>query len=156
MRAIVLIGIGMLVDGAYFISLWRSEARATFGMRILQLQIGDAASGRRLETGQAFRRWVALASWLTIAGSSTAIGGASGVIGLVWLLWALILLLTTVSSPTKQGLHDRFAETAVVRQVGSSNSLVVGCLVIVVLLFGALALAVVLSFGVLAALGGAS
>ena len=124
-------------------------------MRILQLQVGDAASGRRLETGQAFRRWVALASWLTIAGSSTAIGGTSGVLGLVWLLWALILLLTTVSSPTKQGLHDRFAETAVVRRVGSSNSLVVGCLVIVVLLFGALALAVVLSFGVLAALGGA-
>jgi uncharacterized RDD family membrane protein YckC len=152
-RALVLIVIGIAVDAAYFISLWRSDARATLGMRILQLQIGNAADGRRLDTGQAFRRWVALASWLSIAGSSTGIGGASGVIGLIWLLWALLLLLTTVSSPTKQGLHDRFAETAVVRRVGSSNSLVVGCLVIVVLLLGALALAVFIAFGVLAAFG---
>ena len=155
-RAVVLIVIGILVDAAYFLTLWRSEARATLGMRLLQLQVGNAADGRRLDPGQAFRRWVALASWLSIAGSSTTIGGASGIIGLIWLAWALILLLTTISSPTKQGLHDRFAETAVVRRVGSSNSLVVGCLVIIVLLFGALALAVFISFGVLAALGGSS
>ena len=35
--------------------------------------------------------------------------------GLVQLLWYLILLGTTVSSPTKQGIHDKQAHTMVVK-----------------------------------------
>jgi len=80
---------------------------------------------------------------------TTSLAGLTGLIGFAW---AVVLLLTTISSPTKQGLHDRFANTAVVRPAGASSSVIIGCLVIVVLLFAALALAVIVSFGVLAPL----
>jgi uncharacterized RDD family membrane protein YckC len=148
-RPIVGLLIGAAIDAAYFMLLWTSAARATLGMRVLNLQVGNAFDGRRLETGQAFRRWVALGSWISIAGVTTSLAGITGLIGFAW---AVVLLLTTISSPTKQGLHDRFANTAVVRPAGASSSVIIGCLVIVVLLFAALALAVIVSFGVLAPL----
>ena len=31
-------------------------------------------------------------------------------VGLLQFVWQLVLLVTTYSSPTKQGLHDKFAE----------------------------------------------
>ena len=49
-------------------------------------------------------------------------------------VWELILLATTASSPTKQGLHDRMANTALVQPVGAQTPAVT-CLVIVVALF---------------------
>ena len=48
---------------------------------------------------------------------------------LIELLWAIILLITTATSPTKQGLHDRFANTALVRPSGQGTSgLATACL----------------------------
>ena len=38
------------------------------------------------------------------------IGSAAG------MLWAVLLLGTTITSPTNQGLHDRFGRTYVVRR----------------------------------------
>jgi uncharacterized RDD family membrane protein YckC len=144
--AIIGLVIGIVVDATYFIQFWTTEARATLGMRILNLQVGNAFDGRRLDMGQAFRRWVALGSWISAAGITTSLAGVTGLIGL---LWALVLLVTTTTSPTKQGLHDRFANTAIVRPDGSSNSLVVGCMVIVV----AILAIILLSFVALILLG---
>ena len=39
----------------------------------------------------------------------------------VGLAWAVALLVTTVSSPTKQGLHDRFAGSAIVQPTGATG-----------------------------------
>jgi uncharacterized RDD family membrane protein YckC len=34
---------------------------------------------------------------------------------LLSLVWAIVLLITTAQSPTKQGLHDRYAKSVVVK-----------------------------------------
>jgi uncharacterized RDD family membrane protein YckC len=125
-----LLGIGL--DALYFIAFWTSDGRATVGMRILKLQMGNAFDGRKLDLGQAGRRWIALGSWLSAFGYSTV---AAGYAGTLLLIWSVILLATTISSPTKQGLHDRFANSAVVQPVGGGgNGIVLACLLIIGLL----------------------
>jgi hypothetical protein len=53
------------------------------------------------------------------AGYSQASAGFSGT---ALLLWSIVLLVTTAVSPTKQGLHDRFANSAIVQPIGGSSS----------------------------------
>jgi uncharacterized RDD family membrane protein YckC len=120
----------VVLAALYFIGSWTGGRRATLGQRIFQLQVGNAVDGRPLRTEQAIRRWLGLGDFLALLSlipGQAALGGLS-------LLWALVLLITTASSPTKQGLHDKFAESAVVRPVTAGNGLVIACLVILVAL----------------------
>lgn len=119
--------IGAAIDFVYFAFLWSSEARATLGMRLMRLQIGNAADGRTLEMPQAARRWLAMGSWLSLGGLLPVLGG---LVGLAQLGWYIVLLVTTGSSPTRQGIHDRFAETAVVQRGEAPNAVLIGCLVV--------------------------
>ena len=80
--------------------------------------------------GQAVVRWVALGSWIQVL---ALLPGFGGLLGLVSLVWAVVLLVTTVSSPTKQGLHDRFAGSAIVQPIGRDGP-VIPCLILLVLL----------------------
>ncbi len=116
----------------YFVWTWRSSARATPGMRLLKLQVGNAFDGRTLTTDQAVRRWVALGEPLALLSVVPALVGIGG---LVVLGWSLTLLFTTATSPTKQGLHDRFANSAMVEPIGVGNAALVGCVVLLVLVF---------------------
>lgn len=120
------------MHAAYFIVSWTSSGRATPGMRLLKLQVGNAVDGNRMTSSQAVRRWFAYGVWLSSFGLVLDVVAPVGLVGLVW--W-LVLLFTTASSPTKQGIHDRFANTAVVRpQGGSSTALVLGCILLIVAL----------------------
>ena len=56
---------------------------------------------------------------------------AAGLGSLLLFVWAIVLLITTATSPTKQGLHDKLANSAVVRPVSAGNGWVIACLVIV-------------------------
>jgi uncharacterized RDD family membrane protein YckC len=136
------------ISFAYFVWGWTSGARATPGMRLLRLQVGNASDGRTLTLDQAVRRWIALGDLLAIA---SAIPALSDLSVLASLGLYIVLLLTTVASPTKQGLHDRFAGSAVVEPVGlSSTGPVVGCIVLLVVVFvilPAIALAALIFLG---------
>jgi hypothetical protein len=56
-----------------------------------------------------------------------------GLASLAQFVWVIVLFVTTVRSPTKQGLHDRFANTAIVRPSNQSSSgLATTCLIIVI------------------------
>jgi len=124
--------ISLGVELLYFVLLWTSGARATLGMRLLSLQVANAADGATLSRSQAVRRWIALGQWLSLLTYVPVIGWLSG---LVQLVWYLVILGSTASSATKQGVHDRFVGSAVVQpRGGSSNGLVVGCLVIIAIL----------------------
>jgi uncharacterized RDD family membrane protein YckC len=123
--------IAIVVEAVYFIGFWMSSGRATLGMRLFNLQVGNFADGTKLRTEQAAKRWFAYGSWAGLAGL-VPIAGAF--VGLLQLAWTLVLLVTTASSPTKQGLHDRFAETAVVRPASAGNGLAITCLVVFVAL----------------------
>jgi hypothetical protein len=63
--------------------------------------------------------------------------------GGVLFVWMIVLLITTATSPTKQGLHDRFANSAVVRPTNAGNTAVVACLVIVLILVALTVLSIV-------------
>lgn len=131
-RTPVYAALSLLVHAAYFVVSWTSSGRATPGMRLLKLQVGNAFDGNPMTSSQAVRRWFAYGVWLSTFGLVLDVVAPVGLVGFVW--W-LVLLITTASSPTKQGIHDRFANTAVVRpQGGSSTALVLGCILLIVVL----------------------
>jgi uncharacterized RDD family membrane protein YckC len=137
----------LVISFAYFVWGWRTTARATPGMRLLKLQIGNASDGRTLTLEQAIRRWFALGDLLGLLYlipelfvMATIASGA----------YALILLITTITSPTKQGLHDRLADTAVVEPAGIGTSgLVLGCaaVALIVLILPIVAIVALLFLG---------
>jgi uncharacterized RDD family membrane protein YckC len=123
--------IQLVIDAAYFTLLWASGGRATIGMRLLKLQVGDATTGNRIPIATAFRRWLAFGAWVQLIGFVPTL---VAVAGLGVFAWQLVLLVTTASHPQKMGLHDRFANTAMVRPANAGNAagIVIGCLVIFV------------------------
>jgi uncharacterized RDD family membrane protein YckC len=125
---IVLLAVGF----AYFILFWTGRRHATPGMRLFKLQVGNAFDGRTLDRGQAVRRWAGLGYPLALLSIVPALGSiGSG----ITFLWMLALLVSTLASPTKQGLHDRFANSAVVGPAGGSgNALAIGCVLLLVVM----------------------
>ncbi len=108
-----------LLVGAYFIYTWVAM-RGTAGMKVLGMQIGHQSDGRTLTYQQAALRFALIFGPGFIAGLLSAFVLALGLIAsLVSLVWFIILLVTTAQSPTKQGLHDRYAETMVVKAARS-------------------------------------
>jgi uncharacterized RDD family membrane protein YckC len=113
--ATLVVGIvGLLVSAGYFVYMWTSM-RATLGMRLLGMQIGNAGDGNTITTNQAIRRYVALAAPGIIAQVFSPIPLIGGVIALLGIFWYIYLLYTTANSPTKQGWHDKFANTQIVK-----------------------------------------
>ena len=110
--------INLAISVAYFVYTW-TAMRGTVGMKALGMQIGNAQDGKTLSMDQALRRALilfgpgavaqALGSWpsLGILFSLAAFG------------WFIYLLYTTAVSPTKQGFHDKFASTMVVKAARS-------------------------------------
>lgn len=106
--------IGLVISAAYFIYTWTSM-RATIGMRALGMQIGNAGDGKTLTTDQAVRRYLALAAPSILAQVLSPLPAIGFVISLLALAWFIFLIYTTANSPTKQGWHDVFANTQVVK-----------------------------------------
>jgi uncharacterized RDD family membrane protein YckC len=119
----------VLLGAVYFTFSWSGGRRATVGQRLFHLQVGNAFDGRSLSTEQAVRRWVALGSFL---GLLAFIRPLSGLGSLAQFVWVVILLISTATSPTKQGLHDRFANSAVVKPSGQGTSgIAMACLLVI-------------------------
>ena len=110
--------------------MWTGSDQATLGMRLFNLRVGNAADGRPLTMAQAAVRWLALGLWIN--GASILPSPLPGIIGLFGLLWYLALLISTVTSPTRQGIHDRAAGSGMVQPVGREGP-VMPCLVLFVL-----------------------
>jgi uncharacterized RDD family membrane protein YckC len=132
------------VYALYFIGFWTSDGRATLGMRLFNLQVGQAADGRTLTVGQAVIRWAALGYPFSLLSIMPVL--AIPVSGLL-LIWEIVLLVSTAVSPTRQGLHDRVAGSAMVAPEGNEGP-VIPCLVLAIILF--LVLPVVAIIGLLA------
>lgn len=114
----------------YFIGFWTGGGRATPGMRLFHLQVGQAADGRTLTVGQALVRWAALGYPFSLLGIVPWLAlPASGLL----LLWEVLLLASTAMSPTRQGIHDRLAGSAMVAPEGNEGP-VIPCLVVAVIL----------------------
>ena len=130
LTAIVLTGVSFL----YFVGLWTAGSAATVGMRSIGMRIVTAPGGRPFGIGPAVIRWVAFGYPFSLLSLIPVVGEVASyaLIG-----WIIVLLLTTAMSDTNQGLHDRWAGSAVVRRLGAGMGCVaVGCLLIVVILVG--------------------
>jgi uncharacterized RDD family membrane protein YckC len=110
--------ISVLIGAGYFVYTWTSM-RATVGMRALGMQIGNAADGATLTQDQAIRRYLALAAPGIVGGALSGLPVIGFLLSLVSLGWVIYLLYTTAQSPTKQGFHDVFAGTMVVKAAKS-------------------------------------
>lgn len=106
--------ISAAISAAYFIYTWTSM-RGTVGMKVLGMQIGNAGDGKTLTMDQATRRWLVIALPGILAQVVWVVPAIGALIGLVAFGWFIYLLWTTYSSPTKQGFHDKFANTMVVK-----------------------------------------
>jgi len=117
---LILAIVSLVVSGAYFMYTW-TAMRGTVGMKALGMQIGNAGDGKTLTMEQAVRRWIALGAPFGIAQALNPLPGIGILLGLVALGWFIYLLWTTYSSPTKQGFHDTFATTMVVKAARSAG-----------------------------------
>ncbi len=117
---LILAIVSLVVSGAYFMYTW-TAMRGTVGMKALGMQIGNAGDGKTLTMDQAVRRWIALGAPFGIAQALNPLPGIGILLGLAAFAWFIFLLWTTYSSPTKQGFHDHFANTMVVKAARSAG-----------------------------------
>jgi uncharacterized RDD family membrane protein YckC len=122
--------LSVAVGLVYFAGSWSGGRRATIGQRLFSMQVGNAFDGRPLTLEQAIRRWLGYGQFLALFSFEVTLAGVAGLIQVGWLV---ALLVTTASSPTKQGLHDRLAGTAIVRPTEAGRGLAVGCLAVIVI-----------------------
>lgn len=106
--------VGLVISGAYFLYTW-TAMRGTVGMKVLGMQVGNSGDGKTLTMEQAVRRWIALGAPFTLAQAFQPAPAIGELIGLAAFGWFIYLLWTTYSSPTKQGFHDKFANSMVVK-----------------------------------------
>lgn len=109
---------GLVISGAYFVYMW-TKMRGTLGMMVIGLQLGNESDGSNITMNQAITRWALLFGPSSIAQAANAAPGIGFLISLVALGWVIALLVTTAQSPTKQGLHDRYAKTIMVKAARS-------------------------------------
>lgn len=107
--------LNLAVSAGYLIYTWVAM-RATLGMKVLGMQVGHEADGRTIDYSQAAIRYAVLFGPYIVATMLGAfVFGLGLVLQLLGIVWFIVLLVTTAQSPTKQGLHDRYARTMVVK-----------------------------------------
>lgn len=105
----------LAVSFGYFGYCW-VMLRATPGMKLLSLQVGDQADGRPVAWDQALLRWFLLGIPAALVTFAIVVPSLLGlVLGIIGFLWLVGLLYTMARSTAVQGLHDRRARTIVVR-----------------------------------------
>lgn len=126
---VTLIGVG--ISFLYLVGLWTSSGGATIGMRGLRMRVVDATTGDGLTLSAAVKRWLMIGGPLSLL---AVVPGLEAFIGIVAVALPFILLLTTVADERHQGLHDRVAQSLVIRSTssGSGATFVAGCLVVVI------------------------
>jgi uncharacterized RDD family membrane protein YckC len=139
---------GLAIQAAYFLWFWTGGRRATPGQRVFNVQVGNAFDGQPLSMTQAMARWLAMGWWLNLLlilpffGLAVAAYAAS-------VVWWIVLVISVALSPTRQGLHDRIARSALVRPAGPTSRWAIGCawifiaLVVFELIVGALFISLV-------------
>jgi hypothetical protein len=88
-------------------------------MKVLGMQIGHERDGSTITMNQAVTRWLLLGAPFSVAQLLNPWPGLGLIISLLSLVWLIALLVTTAQSPTKQGLHDKYAHTMVVKAARS-------------------------------------
>jgi uncharacterized RDD family membrane protein YckC len=140
--------IGLALEFIYFIGFWTSGGQATPGMRGLKMKVVDAATGGTLSLTAATKRWVALGWPLGLLAIVPALQSINGVAQFALLLF---LFFTAITNDRRQGLHDKWANSLVIRSTTSGDgATVVGCLLLIVIVVGFTIIAVSVLFAAMA------
>jgi uncharacterized RDD family membrane protein YckC len=104
------------LSGAYFVISWL-RAGWTPGQRIFRIAVRGASPATGVGPRQAILRWALLGAPLGLASALTV---SLPLLFLVVLVasfaWFVVLIVTTLFSRTRRGLHDRLSDTAVFRR----------------------------------------
>lgn len=112
---VVLLVLYAAFSALYFIYTW-TKLRGSPGMRVLGLEVLNAADGAALTQPQAIRRWLFLFGPFVLGQVATfVLGGLGTLLSLVLFGYVLYLLYTTANSPTRQGFHDVQSSTVVIK-----------------------------------------
>ena len=113
--ALIVVIVNLVISIGYFVWCWSSR-RMTVGMQLLGLQIGSESDGSTITTNQALVRWVVPGAPGRPRERLVVLVGRLGfLLSLVGLIWIIALLVSIAQSPTKQGYHDRYAHTIMVK-----------------------------------------
>jgi uncharacterized RDD family membrane protein YckC len=114
--ALILLIINVAIGAVYFIYTW-TTMKASPGQRILGLMTVNDSDGSALTTNAAISRYLVMfAPGYVAALASNVIGGTVGLLlSLVGLGWTIYLLYTTANDPKRQGFHDKYAHSVVVK-----------------------------------------
>lgn len=105
-----------VISLAYFGYLWMT-LRATMGMKLLGVEVGDESDGRSVSSRQALIRWVMLGIPSVLASLAVYVPSVVAMmLSVIGTAWLVLLLYTITKSPTNQGLHDRYAHTVTVKR----------------------------------------
>lgn len=110
--------VSLAISAVYYVYTW-TTMRASPGHKILGMQVGNAVDGSTLTQEQAIRRWAVLFAPFSISQVAYVAPTIGMIVGLLTLGYAIYLLWTTAQSPTKQGFHDKVANTVVVKAARS-------------------------------------
>jgi uncharacterized RDD family membrane protein YckC len=93
--------VSLLIHAAYFVGFWAARGQ-TPGMMLLRLRVVRADTGQPVDASTALLRFLPFAVTL---------------VPLIGVLAALLIAVTTAIDQRKQGIHDRLANTMVVREL---------------------------------------
>jgi uncharacterized RDD family membrane protein YckC len=112
---VIVTAINLVISIGYWVFSW-STRRMTVGMQLLGLQIGSETDGSTITTNQAIVRWAFLGvPGLLASVASYWSDGLGALLSLIGFIWLIALLVSIAQSPTKQGYHDRYAKTVMVK-----------------------------------------
>jgi uncharacterized RDD family membrane protein YckC len=118
---VVVLVIDVLLAGIYFVYTW-TNLKASPGQRLIGLMTVNEADGAVLTFNQALARFVIMFAPGYVASlASTVIPGFLGLLlSLAGLAWTIFLIYTTANDPKRQGFHDHYAHTVVIRPSAAS------------------------------------
>lgn len=113
-RALAMAILSVVISAIYFVGSWVARS-ATPGQGLLGIRVRQVRGGPLL-IGQAVARWLLLMGPLGLGALlSITLPQLRPSIDPVTIAWSLLLLVTTLRSSTRQGLHDRAAGSVVIR-----------------------------------------
>jgi uncharacterized RDD family membrane protein YckC len=114
--SVVVLVIDVLLAGIYFIYTW-TNMKASPGQRILGVMTVSEVDGSALTFNAALARFVIMFAPGYIASlASTVVPGILGLLlSFAGLAWTIFLVYTTANDPKRQGFHDHYAHSYVIK-----------------------------------------
>jgi hypothetical protein len=121
LRSVVDAVVATAVAGAYFVGSWLAF-RGTPALRLVRARVERADGGGRLALGSAFKRWLMLGAPFGLLSTLVLpMPWLGAILAVVIAFWNLVLLVTTARDRRKRGLHDRVADSIVLRRRDATN-----------------------------------